>query len=202
MARTRAEDFDDKRRAILAAAAAVVARQGPERASMARIAEQAEVSKALIYHYFPSRDALVFAIVHDHLSDLDAALAAADDPGLPPPARLRALVHAVIEAYRDADDAHKVQLVGTSTLPPEDRARIVAVERRIVRRFAATLAQVAPDLPPERLMPATMSLFGMMNWVYMWFRDGGPLTRAAYADLATDLVLGGLPALARPAADL
>ena len=202
MARTRAEDFDDKRRAILAAAAAVMAEQGPERASMARIAERAEVSKALIYHYFPSRDALVFAIIHDHLADLDAALAAADDPGLPPPARLRALVHAVIEAYRDADDAHKVQLVGAATLPPEDRARIVAVERRIVRRFAAALAQAAPDLPPERLMPATMSLFGMMNWVYMWFRDGGALTRAAYADLATDLVLGGLPALARPAADL
>jgi AcrR family transcriptional regulator len=202
MARTRAEDFDDKRRAILAAAAAVMAEQGPERASMARIAERAEVSKALIYHYFPSRDALVFAIVHDHLADLDAALSQADDPGLPPPARLRALVHAVIEAYRDADDAHKVQLVGTPALPPEDRARIVTLERRIVRRFAATLAQTAPDLPPERLMPVTMSLFGMMNWVYMWFRDGGPVTRAAYADLATDLVLGGLPALARPVADL
>jgi AcrR family transcriptional regulator len=198
MPRTRANSFDDKRRAILAAAAAVMAAQGPERASMARIAQRAEVSKALLYHYFPGRDALVFAIVHDHLAGLDAALADADDPASPPPARLRALVHVVIEAYRHADDAHKVQLSGAPLLPEADRALILDVERRIVRRFAATLAQAAPDLAPDRLMPATMSLFGMMNWVYMWFREGGPLTRAAYADLATDLILGGLPALARP----
>jgi AcrR family transcriptional regulator len=198
MARTRAEDFTTKRRAILAAAAAVMAEQGPERASMARIAARAEVSKALLYHYFPSRDALVFAIVHDHLAGLDASLAEADDPACAPQDRLRALVHAVIEAYRHADDAHKVQLTGAPTLPEAERAQILAVERRIVRRFAEVLRLAAPDLPADRLMPATMSLFGMMNWVYMWFREGGPLSRAAYADLATDLMLGGLPALARP----
>ena len=198
MARTRAEDFPTKRRAILAAAAAVMAEQGPERASMARIAQRAEVSKALLYHYFPGRDALVFAIVHDHLADLDAALAAADDPARRPAERLRALVHAVLAAYRHADDAHKVQLTGTPALPPEDRAAILDVERRIVRRFADILRLAAPDLPADRLMPTTMSLFGMMNWVYMWFREDGPLSRTDYADLATDLVLGGLPALARP----
>jgi hypothetical protein len=38
-------------------------------------------------------------------------------------------------------------------------------------------------------MPVTMSLFGMMNWVYMWFKDGGPISREDYADLATDLIL-------------
>jgi len=200
MARTRAEDFDDKRRAILRAAAAVLAEQGAERASMARIAGRAEVSKALLYHYYPGRDALVLAIIEGHLSGLDAGLAAADDPGLPPPVRLRALVHAVLEAYRDADDAHKVQLNHTAGLPEPDRAAIVAIERRILRRFAAVLALAAPELPPDRLMPATMSLFGMLNWVYMWFREDGPLSRPAYADLATDLMLGGLPALARPPA--
>jgi len=196
MARTRAEDFDDKRRAILRAAAAVLAQQGTERASMSRIAERAEVSKALLYHYYPGRDALVFAIIQTHLSELDAAVAGADDPALAPEPRLRALVHAVIEAYRDADDAHKVQLNGTATLPPADRAAIVEIERRIVRRFAAVLRLVAPDLPASRLMPVTMSLFGMMNWVYMWFRDGGSLSRADYADLASDLVLNGIHGLA------
>lgn len=190
MARTRSDDFPDKQRAILRAAAGVLA-AGMDKASMARIAERAEVSKALLYHYYPSRDALVFAIIHTHLTELDAAVAAADRPDLGPEARLRALVHAVLDAYRDADDAHKVQLNGTPTLPPEARARIVAIERRIVRRFAEVIADVAPGLDPALRMPVTMSLFGMLNWVYMWFRDGGPVSRAAYADLATDLILRG-----------
>jgi len=35
----------------------------------------------------------------------------------------------------------------------------------------------------------------MMNWAYMWFRDGGPVSRADYADLATDIFLGGFERL-------
>jgi AcrR family transcriptional regulator len=201
MTRTRAEDFSAKRRAILAAAAAAMAGQGPDRAAMARIAERAEVSKALLDHDFPSRDALVFAISHDHLAALDAALAAADRPEAAPPARLRALIHAGLAAYRHADDAHKVQLAGTPLLPEPDRARILEIERGILRRFAAAIRAVAPGLAPERLMPARMSLFGILNRVHMWFRKDGPLDRAAHADLACDRMLGGLPALARPSAE-
>lgn len=51
MARTRAADFDDKRRSILDSAAAVFAKLGMEHASMAQIAKENNVSKALLYHY-------------------------------------------------------------------------------------------------------------------------------------------------------
>ena len=43
------------------------------------------------------------------------------------------------------------------------------------------------------LKPLTMSLFGMLNWNYMWFRPGGPLGREDYARLAVGLVLDGSP---------
>ena len=197
MARTRALDFEDKQRAILTSAAAVLAEQGMDKASMAQIAGQAGVSKALLYHYYPGRDALIFAIIHTHLSALEEAVSAVDDPDQPPRARLRALVGAVLETYRDADDYHKVQLNGTPTLPPGQKDEIHAIERRIVRRFSAVLRALRPDLEAPLLMPVTMSLFGMMNWVYMWFRDGGAVTREDYADLATALVLDGIAGVGR-----
>lgn len=192
MARTRAADFEDKQRAILASAAAVLAGQGMDKASMAQIAQQAQVSKALLYHYYPGKDALIFDIIRTHLTDLDLAVEAADSPALPPDQRLRALIGAVLETYRDADNCHKVQLNGTPTLPNEQKEAIHAIERRIVRRFSAVLRQLHPGLEPPLLMPVTMSLFGMLNWVYMWFRDGGPVTREDYADIATALILKGL----------
>ncbi|WP_417626195.1 TetR family transcriptional regulator [Pararhodobacter aggregans] len=192
MARTRAADFEDKQRAILSSAAAVLAEQGMDKASMAQIAGQAGVSKALLYHYYPGKDALIFDIIRTHLSELDAAVEAAHDPALPPRERLRALVGAVLECYRDADNYHKVQLNGTPTLPAEQRHEIHAIERRVVGRFSAVLRDLRPGLAGPLLMPVTMSLFGMMNWVYMWFRDGGPLTREAYADIATALILDGI----------
>ena len=196
MARTRADDFQEKQRAILASAAAVLGESGMDKASMAQIAERAQVSKALLYHYYPGKDALIFDIIRTHLSELDAAIEAADIPALEPRERLRVLVHAVLENYRDADNEHRVQINGTPTLGQEQRAEIHAIERRIVRRFAAVLREINPALGAgPMLMPVTMSLFGMMNWVYMWFREGGPITRADYADLATDLVLRGLEGL-------
>jgi len=198
MARTRASDFEEKQHGLLMSAAAVFAEQGMEKASMAQIASHSGVSKALLYHYYPSKDELIFAIIHSHLVDLEASVAAAVDESLTPEAQLRVLVGTVIEKYRGADDAHRVQLVGTAALSEEQRGEIREVERRIVRHFSAVLRQVHPELDrPERplLMPVTMSLFGMMNWVYMWFRDGGIVSREDYAEVATTLILEGIKAV-------
>jgi len=48
---------------------------------------------------------------------------------------------------------------------------------------------------PDRLRAATMSVFGVLNWFYMWHRPGKGLSREDYADLATDFATGGLKAL-------
>ena len=45
------------------------------------------------------------------------------------------------------------------------------------------------------LKPVTMSLFGMLNWFYMWFRDGGAISREDYAHMATTLILEGVKAV-------
>ena len=198
MARTRAQDFEEKSRSILDHAAHVFAEQGMDKASMSQIAQQAQVSKALLYHYYPSKDALIFAIIMTHLEELHDAIEAADDPALDPPQRLRRLVGAVLDNYRGADDRHKVQLNGTAALNDAQKAQITAVERGIVKRFSVVLDQINPGLNTRErplLMPVTMSLFGMMNWVYMWFKDGGRISREDYADVATTLILEGIKAV-------
>ncbi len=198
MARTRAVDFEEKQRVILDHAAAVFAEQGMDKASMAAVASQAQVSKALLYHYYPSKDALIFAIIQTHLEELDAAVEAADDPSLPLEKRLRKLVGAVLEAYRGADNQHKVQLNAALALSDAQKAEIMALERGIVKRFAVVLDQINPGLNTKErplLTPVTMSLFGMMNWMYMWFKDGGRISRQDYADVATTLILEGIKAV-------
>ncbi|OAP36310.1 TetR family transcriptional regulator [Sinorhizobium glycinis] len=197
MARTRAVDFEEKQRSILSNAAAVFAELGMEKASMAQIASRSNVSKALLYHYYPGKDALIFDIIRTHLEELDAGIASVDRQDLGPEERLRALVRQVLDNYRGADNEHKVQLNGTSALSAEQMDHLRSIERRIVKRFANTIGEINPSLNDEKplLMPVTMSLFGMMNWVYMWFRPGGPISRDEYADLATTLLLEGVKAV-------
>jgi AcrR family transcriptional regulator len=198
MARTRASDFEEKQHGLLLTAANVFATQGMEKASMAQIAQEAGVSKSLLYHYYPSKDALIFEIIHSHLEILDKDLEEADDPGLPPEQRLQTLVMTVLDSYKGADDQHKVQLNAGPALSYDQKSEIVAIERRIVRHFSNALRDIHPHLEtPERplLMPVTMSLFGMMNWVYMWFKEGGPISREDYAKVATTLILEGVKAV-------
>ncbi|QCJ00271.1 TetR/AcrR family transcriptional regulator [Agrobacterium larrymoorei] len=197
MARTRAVDFEEKQRGLLSNAAAVFAEMGMEKASMSMIASHSGVSKALLYHYYPSKDALIFDIVRTHLTELSGAIETADRTDVSPQDRLRLLVKAVLKNYEGRDNEHKVQLNGTNALSAEQLAELRAIERQIVKRFSNVIRDINPDLDKDRplLMPVTMSLFGMMNWVYMWFRPDGPITRDQYAEIATTLILEGVKAV-------
>ncbi|MEX0404880.1 TetR/AcrR family transcriptional regulator [Aquibium sp. LZ166] len=197
MARTRAKDYDDKRQAMLHQAASVFARDGYDRASMAGVAAECGVSKALLYHYYASKEALLFDIINSHLEELIDAVDAADEPGLPAPERLERLVASLLEAYRDADAEHKLQVGAMQLLPEPDQVRLKSLERELVTRFADAVRAVDPQAfeGTPLLKPVTMSLFGMLNWFYMWFRDGGPVSRREYAALATKLLVGGIRGL-------
>lgn len=197
MARTRAADFDEKRRSILDSAAAVFAKLGMERASMAQIAQENNVSKALLYHYYPSKDLLIFDIGRTHLVELEAAIIEADRPDLEPRARLRHLIGGVLENYRSASNFHQVLLNGTGSLTETQRLELREMERRIVKAFSDVLVDINPALAENRagVTPVTMSLFGILNWVYTWFRPSGALSREGYADMVTALFLDGAAAL-------
>jgi AcrR family transcriptional regulator len=197
MARTRAADFDEKRRSILDSAAAVFAKLGMERASMAQIAQENNVSKALLYHYYPSKDLLIFDIGRTHLVELEAAIIEADRPDLAPRARLRHLIGGVLENYRTASNFHQVLLNGTGSLTEAQRLELREMERRIVKAFSDVLVDINPALADNRagVTPVTMSLFGILNWVYTWFRPSGALSREGYADMVTALFLDGAAAM-------
>lgn len=197
MARTRAKDYDDKRDAILHGAASIFARDGYDRASMAQLAGEMSMSKALLYHYYASKEALLYDIIATHLQELVEAVEDADRPDAAPQIRLEGLVTALLDAYRDADNEHRVQLSGLRLLPDAQQEELKALERRLVALFAEAVRQVNPaafDAKPL-LKPVTMSLFGMLNWFYMWFREDRGITRADYARLATQLLVSGVKAL-------
>lgn len=199
MARTIAKDHEEKRHAILKTAAAFFARHGFDRASMGKLAEACGVSKALIYHYYPSKDALLFDILDTYLTALaEVVEGAADAEDLAGQARLRRVIRAVLLAYRDSDAEHKVQLDALASLPEDDQKHLRALQRRMVAVMSDCIRAVAPERfseRPELVVPVTMSVFGMLNWFYLWHKPGGAVDRDAYADIVTDLVLGGVPAL-------
>jgi Tetracyclin repressor-like, C-terminal domain len=139
---------------------------------------------------------LLYDILRAHLEDLIDAVRAVDTK-LAPRARLRALIGAVLNAYRDADEEHKIQINELRKLPTARKKDLVSLERALVAIFADAIAAVIPSIgrDPTILKPVTMSLFGMLNWHYMWFREKGPVSRDDYADMVTTLLIEGAQAL-------
>jgi len=190
-----ARDHADKRAAIRRAAAGYFARAGYAKATMAGAARACGTSKALIYHYHASKEALLSDILEAHLAHLLGVVEAVPDG--PAEARFRALVAAILAAYRDADAEHRLQIDALATLPDEMQRPLRAMQRRLVARMETALVGLRPDLAgSDRLKPAAMSVFAMLNWYFLWHRPGRDIAREAYADMVADLVLGGLPAVA------
>ena len=201
MARSIAKDHGDKRHAILKTAAGFFADTGYDRAAMSQLAIACGISKASIYHYYTNKETLLFDILHQHLDELLASIQTQDQSDNAE-GNLRTLVGALLDAYRGADAEHRLQLEAMRYLPPENQQELADLQRQIVAVFSNAVRAINPELfTTERadLRSVTMSLFGMLNWFYLWHQPSKGLTRAEYAQLATDILIGGLNKLSIPA---
>ena len=198
MARTIAKDHDQKRGQILKSAAKVFADQGFDRASMSLLARECGISKANIYHYYDSKDALLFDILETYLRGLRDRVCGVDLSGSNPPEALHAAILQILLAYQGADDEHRVQSSGLGVLSAQQQKTLVGYQREMVQFLSDILARVAPGVfsnHPGKLRATTMSVFGMLNWFYMWCPDADEAARKDYASLVSNLTLGGLHSL-------
>lgn len=193
MARPQAADYDDRRQAMLDRAAALYARDGFQGASIADLAQACGVSKSLLYHYFGSKEDILFEIMSDHVEHLrqvarEALAAAPADPA----ARLSALTHAFLRAYVGAADRHKVLVNDLDRLPEERRRTVVAAERELIDMVGEALAGLGPRYGATRAerRASTMLYFGMINWTHTWYEPEGAVGIEALADRAVAIWLG------------
>jgi AcrR family transcriptional regulator len=96
--------------AIVKATARVLVDEGYDRASTNRIAHAAGVSIGSLYQYFPSKEALVAALVENHVQRMRAALDGAllESPPAALAERARLLVQGMMAAYRVDPQLHHV----------------------------------------------------------------------------------------------
>lgn len=198
MARSLARDHDQKRASILKAAAEIFAREGVARASMAQVASACGISKANIYHYYASKNDLLFDILDSHLFALMSRLDALPLDQMDGPAKLRLLVAEILNAYEGMDAEHKIQSEAIGMLAHDRQDILRDYQRQIVAQMSSVLQEVSPEPfhdDPDKLKAAAMSVFGMLNWFYMWNGKAGKEARQAYAQIVTDLTLGGIKTL-------
>jgi AcrR family transcriptional regulator len=199
MPRGRASTYDDQRDTIRERAAALFAKRGYPSTSMNQVAEACNLSKAALYHYYPDKYSLLLSIADGHVSRLATLIQDERSLALKGEARLRHLIHRIVEEYAGAQDAHRVLTEDVKFLEPQDRERVLDKERQVVDGFAAAVSEMRAGKPSTHLSkPLTMLLFGMINWMFTWMRPDGELDHAAMGPIVADLFLGGISQVTLP----
>ena len=194
MARTKAPDFEERRAAIIEAAAKLYAERGFLGASIAELADACGISKSLIYHYYPSKEDILFDVMASHVRALLDAAERVNVLTLPAPEKLRMLTAEFMRHYVGAAARHKVLLNELSRLPARRRAAVVKIQRRLIGIVEALLVDIRPELRKRRALkrPAAMLYFGMINWTHTWLDPRGALDPKHIAALAAEVFLEGV----------
>jgi len=146
--------------------------------SMARIASEAGISKALLYHYFPSKRAYFEATLTAAADELRARTE--PDPELPVAEQLERSLDAYLAWIEEHMEAY-AKLLRTAGEVPDVRAIVEAVRGRTAERILA--GAVAGDAPPPP--PARTAVRG-----WLWFMDGACLDWIEHRDLGREELRG------------
>lgn len=187
MARRQAEDYEEKRDAIVDEAARLFAAKGFSGASLADLADACDMSKSLFYHYYPSKEAILYAVMKGHMDDLLTALDV--DASGNPLYDLRVFARRLLGLYAGAADRQKVLLYDLKNLPKAERADIVAKQRRLIAHVENIIRSARGRQEKGFLRAEAMLFFGMLNWTHTWLKGGGPVTRLQVADMAARMTL-------------
>ena len=190
MARTQAPDYEERRIAIIDKAAELFARRGFMGASVADLAAACQTSKSLIYHYFPSKEDILFEVMSSHIDQLVEDTHQVAREGGRAADQVNRLIHAFLSHYMGAASRQKVLLNELAHLPENMRETIVGKQRQVVEVTQKLLTALTPGLAgdPKRARVQTMLLFGMINWTHTWYDPDGAIKIDELAEMVLELI--------------
>jgi AcrR family transcriptional regulator len=175
-------DVDERRRQLLERGAELFTSHRYDELSMSRIAAELGISKSLLYHYFPSKQAFFEATLGAWAEELRARTE--PDPDLPPAEQLIASVGGFLTLIEENSVAYS-NLMSSATGVPEIRDLIAEVRHQTAARI---LAGIYPDGAPPKARAA------VSGW--LWFMDGACLDWVEHRDIERDemrdLLVGAL----------
>lgn len=192
-ARDRAAEREQKREAVLHAAAQAFAENGYYRTSLDDIAERLGVTKPTLYYYARSKEDLIVAVAARALDQIIQAFHA--DTRAPALDQLKHLLRSYAQVIA-TDFGKCIADLTDADLSQEAGAAVRSDKKKIDERIRTLLSAGIEDgsIAQCDVRLTAFMLAGAINGIARWFRDGGDTSANALADIyVNQLVLGLVP---------
>ena len=186
--------LQSRRAEICRTAAQIFRERGYDATSVSDIARALGITKAGLYHYFDSKEALLFEITAYGLDRVRDDVIAPVRGMRDPEERLRELVvrHACIATHGRGAVA---QLVDEVRALPAANRRVLEERMRLYFDLVRDTLKELRALGRLRNVDPTVATFGLIGtilWLPRWFRQNGRLTQEQVAHQIADIAIGGL----------
>ncbi|HWP59882.1 MAG TPA: TetR/AcrR family transcriptional regulator [Candidatus Acidoferrales bacterium] len=162
---------DEKLRRILKAAAKIFAEKGFHSTSIRDIARATKMSLAGLYYYFRTKEELLYLIQEQCLLTLLQRWEETANRETDPRTRIRLFAENHLGFFLHNMNEMKVMAHEDESLTGEFEEKMRVLKRRYVNVLMDLIAAVQKeDGAGIDLRVATFALFGMMNWIYTWYR--------------------------------
>jgi AcrR family transcriptional regulator len=185
--------FDRRLSEILAHATDVFDEKGYEGASMRDLSRASGMSLAGLYYYFESKEKLLYLIQRHTFTTILERLRRRLDGVIDAEARIRVFILNHLQYFLANQKAMKVLSHEDEVLKNGHGAEIATLKREYVR----TCVELLEELKRARSLEfssrtAALSLFGMMNWIYTWYKPRADGDAEELAQEMGDIFLRGV----------
>ena len=183
---------DRRRKEILHAALRAFREKGYHGTTLDDIAERFGVRKTALYHYFPDKEAILYACHQESLAELDRIVAGsrAYDTAIE---RLAYVIREHVRVMTETLEGSPLAFEVTSLSAARQRD-VIAGRDRYERALRRIIAQGVADHEFRQLNPkiAVFAILGSINWIARWYRPEGALQAEELGREFAEHLVGGL----------
>lgn len=183
---------------VVRAAAKLFDQNGYIETSLKDISIEAGLSKGGIYHYFSSKNDILYYILDNYMDLLLGKVEEEIGKIHDPEEKIRYLMDRHLKHYNSQVPEARALLYHARVLPPEELHCVVQKQKKYANILTGILAQMAgKNSDINKLKAASYFIFGMYNSIMHWYDPDGPIPLDDISEICYNLFMDGWKSFSR-----
>jgi AcrR family transcriptional regulator len=188
------EKFIHKQEQLFNTAAALFAQKGYHGTSINDLAQAMDLQKGSLYHYFKSKEELLFRLLDEYISAALIEIEKICNLDVNPVEKLRLFMLFYSGFYAGDRDRLVLLINDIDKLGEAYRLKVIEKERCYTRALTGIFDQLQASGVMKPMPPAVaaFAFFGMVHYTCKWFQQDGAVTAEALGEMFLEIFTKGV----------